>query len=165
MRLSLALLLGLVTWTTSASAKGLTGEEREILERGEISTTSHVAGGVAGTVIGLGIGHAIQGRYWSRGLIFTVGEPVLAGLFVVAASESSTHPSHGASDKSYALVLATGLALLGLRAWQINDIWTTPPEHNRRYQLLKARQKGVDVSPFAAPTEQGSFAYGIQIRF
>ncbi len=44
-------------------------------------------GGVLGTYpLGLGIGHAIQGRYLSKGYIFTIGE--LASVAVITAGLS-----------------------------------------------------------------------------
>lgn len=60
-----------------AKKKGidLTDKDKEILEIGEISTVSYVVGGVLGTYpVGLGIGHAIQGRWSQKGWIFTAGE-------------------------------------------------------------------------------------------
>ena len=42
---------------------------------GRIAVGRYVAGGVVGTTLGLGIGHAMQGRYWrDYGWAFTAGE-------------------------------------------------------------------------------------------
>src|SRR5205085_907677 len=78
--------------TTTAPRPALTDYDRKVLQIGEISDTRYVLGGVIGTYpIGLGLGHAIQGRYMDRGWIFTVGElgslaVVLAGLQSFASS-------------------------------------------------------------------------------
>lgn len=53
----------------------MTNEEQDIYLKGEMDKTKYIVGGVLGTYpIGLGIGHAIQGRYSEKGWIFTAGE-------------------------------------------------------------------------------------------
>jgi hypothetical protein len=60
----------------------LTAAEQDLLNRGEISSAEHIGGGIAGAVIGLGIGQALQGRWAERGWLFTLGEGVsMVALF------------------------------------------------------------------------------------
>ena len=69
--------VGAETLVYEAQKKGinLTEKDQEILEIGEISQTRYIIGGILGTYpIGLGVGHAVQGRWSQMGWIFTAGE-------------------------------------------------------------------------------------------
>ena len=48
----------------------------------EITTSDYVLGGLAGTVLGFGIGHAVQGRWWADGKMYTFTQLAGAGLTV-----------------------------------------------------------------------------------
>ncbi len=59
---------------------------------GRIGVERYVAGGVVGTTLGLGIGHAIQGRYWrDYGWAFTAGE-IITFLGAATAGGGHHHP-------------------------------------------------------------------------
>ncbi len=58
----------------SAYGGGILANNTDTTGSGRIGIGRYVAGGVVGTALGLGIGHAIQGRYWrDYGWAFTVG--------------------------------------------------------------------------------------------
>ena len=59
---------------------------------GRIGVGRYIAGGVVGTTLGLGIGHAIQGRYWrDYGWAFTAGG-VITFLGAATAGGGHHHP-------------------------------------------------------------------------
>lgn len=144
----------------------LSEEDRRILRIGEISNTSYVIGGILGTYpFGLGIGHAIQGRYLDKGWIFTVGE--LSSAVLIFASlgdcwDSSSERWGSCSGGGVALGL-TGF--LAFRIWEIIDVWAAPIEINRRYRELQQRRGSrVSWTPLIAPTKDGA-VLGLKMTF
>lgn len=114
--------------------------EQDILDRGEISDGQYVAGGITGTLLGLGIGQAIEGRYSERGWIFTVGE--LGSIALVGAGAGScvgSVASGGNCGVGFALITGGYLGYLGFRIWDAIDAWVVPPEQNRQYRRVRGR--------------------------
>ncbi len=132
----------------------LSQEERQILDNGEIGTGRYVVGGILGTYpLGLGIGHAIQGRYSEKGWIFTVGELASVALAVTGLSNcvySSIY--YRDCDVNGPFWLGIG-AYIGFRIWEIVDVWAAPPQINRRYQELK-RHMDDETRIFILPKDQ-----------
>ena len=65
-----------------------------------IAVGRYVAGGVVGTTLGLGIGHAMQGRYWrDYGWAFTAGE-IITFLGAATAGGGHHHPPQCADPHS-----------------------------------------------------------------
>jgi hypothetical protein len=159
---------GTVSGPSNLAYSSLDEEDRRILNRGEISTTAYVIGGVVGTYpIGLGIGHAIQGRYTDKGWIFTAGElgSIAVAYAGVGNCVSSWSSSNGGSSCSGGLVLFGVVGYLGFRIWEIIDVWAAPPEINRRYRELKLRMEPrATLSPMIAPTKDGA-VFGLQMTF
>lgn len=141
-------------------------EDRRIMRIGEISTAQYVIGGILGTYpLGLGIGHAIQGRYSDKGWIFTAGE--LGSVAVALAGAGDCVSSYNSNNNSCSggLVVLGVAGYIGFRIWEIIDVWAAPPEINRRYRELKMQMKpGVTFSPILGPTKDGAVA-GIQMTF
>jgi hypothetical protein len=151
----------------------LSEEERKILDRGPIGTTAYVLGGVLGTYpFGLGIGHAIQGRYSDKGLIFTVGELASVGVILIGVADSCSSINYSASSSSLncngsTTLLALGLgAYIGLRVWEIIDLWAGPPEHNRRFEQISARDHKPQsrLLPVIIPSSD-QLVMGLQFRY
>lgn len=118
----------------------LTENDKEILEIGEISTGSYIVGGILGTYpLGFGLGHAVQGRWSQKGWIFTAGE--LGSLTMVVAGllgcVDKTFSSDDCSDVENVLISTGLISFVGLRLWEIVDVWAAPPSHNRKYNELK----------------------------
>lgn len=113
----------------------LTVEQQHLLDEGEISIGKYLTGGVLSTFIGFGVGHAVQGRWKSRGWMFTVGESVAVAVSLYGAARCCGPAGH---KEEYAVV--GGLAaLIGLRIWQTVDAWVVPPAHNRKVRALRTR--------------------------
>ena len=147
--------------------------ERDILARGPISAGAYVAGGLLGTWMGFGVGHAVQGRYDEAGLIFSVGEAAGLGMLMVGiinlttSSDCFVNESNGGficetnrSDEN----LWTGLAISGgvlyglLRIWEIADLWSGPPRHNAEYKRVRAKTGGWSLSLLPVPLPGGGMA-------
>lgn len=140
----------------------ITPEERQILEDGEISTTRYVVGGILGTYpLGLGIGHAVVGKYSEKGWIFTVGQLGSAMIFVSGVSScfEDYDSSRGCGTATLGLY-----ALVGFRIWEIIDIWTIVPKHNRKYRSLKKLKEKYEMS-FSPTLWKDSAGMALTLRF
>ena len=137
--------------------KEFTLEEKQILIDGEISTTRYVAGGVIGSYIGLGIGHGIVGKYSESGWRFTTGQLVSASLIVAGLSEcvGSWVKDEDCSGNT-ALVLGV-YGYIGFRLWEIYDIWTIVPRHNKRFKELKEQEDKIGFVPLISNDKIGAF--------
>jgi len=129
---------------TSAPRTQITQEEQELLDQGEIGTGQYIAGGIVGTFLGLGIGNAIEGTYMPKGLIFTLGELGGATMMVTGAVDCAVD-AIGASITNSSVTCHTtaytigAVVLVGLRIWEIIDVWATPPSINHRIESIRAR--------------------------
>lgn len=108
-----------------------------------------IAGGIVGTFIGFGSGHAIENRYEQKGWIFTASE----GICVVALLASYILPLP--APVSFSLNLGGSFGFLGFRVWEIVDLWTGSmpirhaelPDYNseNRYADNLSFQRGVSL--------------------
>ena len=124
-----------------------------------ISPGRYVAGGIVGTAVGFGIGHAISGEWTSTGWIFTVGEVAALtgafGLSYVVAQE----------DKGAGVLVFVGgmLIAIGLNIWEIIDIWTRPTIRSRASARTGpgAIARGPVIVPYLA-SKQGGVQLGME---
>ncbi|MBA3454294.1 MAG: hypothetical protein H0T42_14475 [Deltaproteobacteria bacterium] len=113
----------------------ITEEQQELLDQGEISLPRYLTGGGLATFIGFGVGQGVQGRWKSRGWMFTVGDSVAVAVTLYGAARCCGP----AGNKEEYMVLGGLAALIGLRIWQTVDAWLVPPEHNRRVRALRGK--------------------------
>jgi hypothetical protein len=151
--------------------------ERALLERGEISGLEHIGGGVAGAVLGFGIGQALQGRWAERGWVFTLGETAATVALVWGGTRIATHcpgrDATGCGDRGVGLAMGGAMALAAFRAWATLDAFIVPPAHNREVSALRRRvglRAGTGpqalVLPYVAPARAGDgFVGGMSLRF
>ncbi len=157
----------------------LTAEEREILQKGEITKGRYITSGIVGTAAGFGIGHGIQGRYGELGWVFTVAETASVILLLRGLSkcvDDGIYDSNTDDDIWYARngnegcdsgLMSLGLVgFLGFHIWEIIDVWTHPPAHNRRYRSIKNRSSSPaeKTNFFILPTDKGATA-GLAFTF
>ena len=95
-----------------------------------LNKTRYKTGGVIGTVLGLGLGHAIQGRY-KRGLFFTALQ--VGSIFAFGHYQEA--PSGRWADLKVAMFFI--YIFMGLRAWEGADVWILPPS----YKVIGSYQK------------------------
>jgi hypothetical protein len=111
---------------TAQAGESLSGKDR------------YIAGGIVGSVLGLGVGHAIEGRY--KGLLFTITEAAAITLIIVG----SVVPMPQGAKIPIILVGALGLA--GFKIWEIIDIWTGPNYANAALLPEEMQRNGYAVS-------------------
>ncbi len=133
----------------------LTEKDQRLLAYGPISKGRYIGGGITGSIVGFGIGHAIQGsgRYRDRGWIFTAGEGgsiavMLAGVVNCMGSRRDADGTIRSGCDTGGVLFTTGaLAFVGFRIWEIVDLWVAPPGVNRRYeQLMRMNERRVTFS-------------------
>lgn len=159
-----------------APAMRLSSYEQDVLNRGGISPGAYIVGGLLGTWIGFGLGHAVQGRYDDGGIIFMFGEATgLTFMFMgLINTVGNTRCLEGPAidgefnndvvckDEQRNETLWTGLLVGGavmfaiIRAYQIVDLWHGPMRHNAEYQRVrrKAQQGGwssLSIVPVVLP--------------
>ena len=132
--------------------------------RQPISQARYVVGGILGTVLGLGIGHAVNGQYLERGRIFTTGE--LTSLGVVLASGMTLALSVAAQQPvwqgvSGAMFVGGAVAYLGFRIWEAIDVWYSPEVETRAsVRVSGGRTRASSTRVAVAPIVSGE-AYGL----
>lgn len=153
---------------------GLTEAERKILERGEYDRGEIIGGGLAGSILGLGTGHFIQGRYNEKGWIFTAGElgsfaATLAGIGICSAAYDDEDDDHQWLPESFECV--TGVAIGGLvawsafRVWETVDVWAHPAIHNKKVRRLKDETGAPAISFQVNPRGRDGATAEIAVRF
>lgn len=130
-------------------------EESRILSEGLIDDPQYIASGILGTVPGFGIGHAIQGRWKDKGWIFTAGETFGLGLMMAAGAScmrrEMDNDDHNCSGGNMALAIPGMITFFGFKVWEIVDVWTYPPAHNRRYKELESKKESTQSGFFLVP--------------
>ena len=138
------------------------------MQRGPIPQGRYIAGGITGSIVGFGIGHAIQGggRYRDRGWIFTAGEGGSLALMMVGIFQclgDSRYDDHRSRCDRGAAISAVGVVgFIGFHIWEIVDLWVAPPKINRRYeQLMHSNERRVSYR--IAPTMMSETAPGLAL--
>lgn len=156
----------------------VTPDEYELLQRGEISQGQYIGGGILGSWMGFGTGHAVQERWTDKGWIFTVGESIGFGFMMAGMISCLDHAyDYDQSERDCREGYFWGgfIALVGLRIWEIVDVWAYPPVHNRKVRELRARVYGPSYyqqygqppppPPVYMRAVDGGFTGGITVTF
>lgn len=135
---------------------------------GEISTGAHIAGGALALFVGFGTGQLAEGRWSSRGWIFTLGDTASLGLMVYGLGKSASECASSIEGEpcgggGLGLVAAGAIAFTGFRLWETIDAFVAPIGHNRRVRAAKLRA-GMNpmyaTVPYVLPAQNGSGAVG-----
>lgn len=134
------------------------------VEETGIPTGKYIAGGIVGSAVGFGIGHAIQDRYLPLGLIFTVGESLGVIAYAYGLAEGITNGlisgSTSSSNNGFGLALLGAGVIIGLRVWEIVDIWVTGSKLHKTY--MRAHPAG-SLSILPAAIVRGETAPGLTV--
>lgn len=96
------------------------------------------SGALVGTILGFGVGHAIQGRYLKDGWKWTAGDVAVIGAMSVAASKcDNTQPTDRCDSGSAGGALVLGW--LGLKIWQSVVLFKYANRNNNIYALPTAQ--------------------------
>lgn len=105
-------------------------------------------GGAAGTILGFGIGHGIQGRYSESGWIFTATELGSFALIMAGAS-TCVGDSLNENNKDCSLVSFGAAGFLVARVFEIIDLWAGAyPESSspKVFLLPDPKAPGIGIS-------------------
>lgn len=128
-------------------------EDQKIWEMGEIPSERYMVGGITGSLVGFGIGHAIQGRYQDKGWFFTAGE--LGAILVASAGlRTCVNDITFYRECNSTTFLVGSFAFLGFRIWEVVDLWAGPPHHNKRYQKIKNQKSSKGAHFYWDPNPQ-----------
>ena len=130
-----------------------------------ISNGRYIAGGIVGTAVGFGIGHAVQGSYGEIGWVFTAGEVAGLSMMIAGLSLGISRPRDGNDERQLKAIdktlIFTGLATqLGFHIWEVVDVWTRIPEQR---ELAKASEPSFMVLPTVA--SNSAFGLTAALRF
>jgi hypothetical protein len=126
-----------------------------------ISQGQYIAGGLVGTFVGYGIGHAIIGEYGNIGWVFTVTEALatvtaITGWMMLAFSAMGD-PGPGADlsarnrtgDIGLAVMGVGALASTGFHIWEVVDVWSRPTDRIVKKGGFGADATRVGIVPMA----------------
>lgn len=152
----------------------LSAEDQELILDGEISSGAHIAGGALALFVGFGSGQAAQGRWSSRGWIFTLGDTASLGLMFYglgkgASDCASAVEGEPCGGSGLGLIAGGVIAYTGFRLWETIDAFVAPIGHNRRVRAAKLRggmNPMYSAVPYVVPAQNGNGAVGgLSLRF
>jgi hypothetical protein len=121
-------LLVLVTLFAISSSSVMAAESAADDGNIKISHDRYVWGGIAGTVLGFGLGHAIQERYLSGGgWAFTLCEGIGAAAVItggVLYALANANDSQRRTGERF--MLAGSIFWGGFKIWETVDLWVAP---------------------------------------
>lgn len=143
-------------------------EDKEILEEGIIDQRTYVTGGVVGSLVGFGTGHAVIGKYKQVGWLYTAAEAGFLGLMIVGHKKSVDETlrdgvSGDFDGSNYGLMIVGYVGFISSKIGEIFDIWNRPHEHNRRHQELLDRKQ--ETKAFLLPTLNKQGAPGLSLVY
>lgn len=129
-----------------------------------VTRTRYIWGGVVGTAIGFGIGHALVGEYGTWGWFFTttqvasIGIPLLtAGIIALSTLSGTLEATGDALISAWGVSFFIGLSLyIGFRLWEIFDVWWRP---TTRWEKTNIPTTTVAVTPMF--TSKGGWGLSI----
>lgn len=140
----LLIISGILLQSSSVWAIKLTDEEDAVQKEGPISRDRYILGGVTGTVVGFGSGHAIVGKWKEMGWLYTAGEVGFLGMLMVGYKKSiidtfSTGFNGNFDGPSYGLMITGYLGFILTKLGETYDIWNRPYEHNKTYEKVQEK--------------------------
>ncbi len=121
------------------------------------SVPRYIAGGLLGTLLGLGIGHAVNGTWREIGRVFTYGEIIAIGSLTTGLM--MTGFDLDGSDLGTAMFVNGMIVYVGLRIWEIVDVWLRPIIKG---YVAQAHSHRLALVPLVGPDTQG---FGLSARF
>lgn len=98
-------------------------DEFEKNDKIPVSTGRYITGGVLGSAIGLGLGHAVHGRYLDNGYLFTLGELFLPFVIGPAIYKMRTTKTQREKCTDFCGFTDGFYIFVGLRVWETIDLW------------------------------------------
>lgn len=125
---------------------------------GPLTQARYITGGVIGSIVGFGVGHAIVGEYSTMGWVFTMSQSLSLGVPILAAVVMAIiywdGSANGTVDQlitTWGGFLWTGIALwAAFRIWEIVDLWVRPRSRLIRASDLKIKKDAIPTTPKAS---------------
>ena len=127
-----------------------------------ISQGRYIGGGAAGTLLGFGIGHAIQGRWKERGWIHTTLQS--ASLFVFIALrfyETGLIPVINQNIDYKPIMIGIILSFIGSKIWETTDVWILPVS----IKIISQQHNFHNSSPLQQYKTKKPYSVALQWRF
>jgi len=119
-----------------------------------LSDARYLIGGIMGSTVGFGLGHAIQRRYLPMGLIYSLVEGVALFGFMSAsiASNKIGVDSRGRHDFDLGLLGAVCLGTYaGFHIWEGIAVWMRVKKTSDGQRYLEANRWNVTLAPLVTP--------------
>lgn len=155
------------------SGAPLSESDRYVLARGPVTSGEWVLGGILGTWLGFGVGHAAQGRWTDAGILFTGAELLsLTALFTgfsnagnssIECSEFGCRERRSNNEVWTTVGVVGGIGFAVFRIWEIIDVWYGPGAVNRRYEEVRNRTGRWSLS--LLPRGEGGGDLSFALRF
>lgn len=127
----------------------------------KIGTVRYVVGRGLGIYPGFGLGHVVQGRYFEKGWLFTLGEAAFATVAVAGLGEcgltSAIYAGKNCSGQDKILIGVTGF--VGFKLWEIVDVWSYSTQNGQTENTTK---KSILKTVFLPTADGGIFALAIK---
>lgn len=150
--------------------------EKKLSSSSELPKHSSLERRLLGSVVGFGVGHAMEDRYSAakgKGWLFTIGEVapfaiVIGGSLMEWTFDSCSGDagSHSDCDSSRTRIFGTSDAwktatavFLAFKVWEIFDLWSVPLTSSRSGQDERKAKVGV------LPLDNETLALGFKLSF
>ena len=164
---------------SSYLASNDSGVDRSVQSVQTISQGQYIGGGVVGTLIGAGIGHAVQERWLKTGWIHTTLQVGAGTTFIVAGFASVGSAIGSSIGRSLArglfgedertpttrntvaetIGIIALIVLVGAKIYEIIDVWVLPSS------MKAVSNKGLHMTPtLYSHHNQGNFM-GLQLQY
>ena len=123
----------------------LSDDEKTTLSNGELGTGRYITGGVVSTALGFGVGHAIQGRWTSKGWIYTTGEALSVTALTIGMANCMGEVLGRAIGGQQPLGCSSSMltvgyfGYMGFKIWEIVDSWRGGYVQMDQYDALKRK--------------------------
>ena len=150
----------------------LQGSQERDADMFAISRDRYIAGGFLGTFVGFGVGHAVQGRWWSegKGWIYTLTQlPIFPAIIAHTAALDKCEQRADEKEKeggrwncdspsSETFVVVSGIMFAISRIIEIFDVWDIDTDFQQVVEHKK--QKSLLILPYT-----DTRSYGLQLAF
>ena len=114
------------------------------------AASRYIAGGILGTYVGFGLGHAVHGTWREIGWLFTYGELMAVGS--ITTGMVMTDGDLNQSELAETMVISGFLVWGGLRIWQTLDVWLRPIIKG---YIGQPTSRPIALMPWVGPDTQG----------
>jgi hypothetical protein len=149
----------------------LTDEERAIYHRGYPDPGRSLGGVILSVIPGFGVGHLLQGRWLSRGWIFTLGQIAAMSALIYGHDRAvdECEPDVRCSSTGVKIYAGGFIAFAGFWVGSVVDAYLVPKLATRRWMRIHRKafsHPDARILPYVVPSERGDGGVaGLALRF